>query len=266
MEQHYRELAKKMISKYGPLQRVEFLSHYPNFDIDFVYQKGSVHSGPRTGDYDINFLRLGYIGEGPRCARAFLDSSGILLSTKQIEELRPGAVIEPDAGNIRVSYPNGILRPTCWACGETIAEGERASIKYPLGEGGRGVHVHLRCEENGRERTEIQKPPLFSRLAKFSVPARHSWKAALGAGIVGVLLFSIISTRAEETLQFMEVAALICVLVAGYYGFKAVGIEPLRQWRVSCPYCGYRFQTHSLRDPEVNPTLTCPQCARAFRW
>lgn len=266
MQQYYRKMAKDLIAQYGPLQRVKFLSHYPNFDIDFIYQKGTVHSGSRTGNYDIHFLRLGYVGEGPRYARAFLDSSGILLSTKQIEELKPGAVIEFNAGNVTISYPDGILRPACWVCGETIAEDERAMIDYPPGEGGRGVHIHLRCKDAARERIAKKKGAQLAPLTRFSIPAKHSWKVALGAGIAAVLLFSIEGVGSNQETGCGGGLAILAVLVAGYYAFKAFGIEPLRQWGVGCPYCGHRFKTHLLRDSEVNPTLTCPQCHRSFRW
>jgi hypothetical protein len=267
MQQHYRKMARELIAKYGPLKCVKFLSHYPNFDIDFIYQNDTVHSRQRTGEYDVHFLRLGYIGEGPRYARAFLDESGISLSSKQIEELKPGAVIELEDGKVKVSYPDGIRKErTCWQCGEKFAEDERPIIAYPPGEGGRGVHVHWRCYAAAEGRTKKKKESIFARLMKFSIPARHSWKAMLGAAIIAIILFALKSGVSDESMQCVDTAVILCILIAGYYLSKALGFEPLRHWRVGCPYCGHRFQTHALRDPDVNPTLTCPNCKKSFRW
>jgi hypothetical protein len=50
----YRSMARKYISKYGPLQRVEYLSHFPTFEIQFVFGRKIIYSGARRSGYDIH--------------------------------------------------------------------------------------------------------------------------------------------------------------------------------------------------------------------
>lgn len=104
IERGYRKQARQYREAYGELQSVEYLSHFPKFEINFNFEKGSVYSGPRRGNYDIHFLSLGYIGEGPRYAKAFLDELGFSLSTEEIESIKPGAVITLEGGKVVIGY------------------------------------------------------------------------------------------------------------------------------------------------------------------
>jgi len=104
IERGYRKLARQYREAYGELKSVEYLSHFPKFEINFNFEKGSVYSGPRRGNYDIHFLSLGYIGEGPRYAKAFLDELGFSLSTEEIESIKPGAVMTLEGGKVVIGY------------------------------------------------------------------------------------------------------------------------------------------------------------------
>jgi len=101
----YRQMARELISKYGPLKRVEYLSHFPGFEINFVFENKTVYSGKRSGQYDIHFLSLGYVGEGPRYAREFLAEAGFSMSSDDIEAIKPGAIIQLRKGTVFVEYP-----------------------------------------------------------------------------------------------------------------------------------------------------------------
>lgn len=105
-ERAYRAMARELVQQYGPLKRVEYLSHFPKFEINFVFERKTVYSGQRRGQHDIHFLSLGYFGEGPRYARSFLDEVGFAMSSEEIAAIEPGAVIELRAGKIAVSYPD----------------------------------------------------------------------------------------------------------------------------------------------------------------
>jgi len=107
IEQRYRKMARELSLKYGPLRYVEYLSHYPDFGINFVFEIHTVYSGRRRGEYDINFLSLGYIGEGPRYAKVFLDELGFSITSEEIEAIRPGAIIKLDKGKVIVQYNIG---------------------------------------------------------------------------------------------------------------------------------------------------------------
>jgi hypothetical protein len=104
IELGYRKMARELIQQYGSLQSVEYLSHFPNFEINFVFDKHTVYSGRRRGEYDINFLSLGYVGEGPRYAQAFLDELGFSMTSDEIAAINPGAVIKLDNGKVVVEY------------------------------------------------------------------------------------------------------------------------------------------------------------------
>jgi len=106
MEAHYRQMARDLIHRYGKLIRVEYLSHFPDFEINFVFEQQTVYSGRRRGQYDIHFLSLGYVGEGPRYARAFLEEAGFSLSTEEIEDICPGAIVEVREAQVVIDYPN----------------------------------------------------------------------------------------------------------------------------------------------------------------
>lgn len=91
IETSYETMSKQLVREHGPLEQLEYLSHYPNFEIKFYYQDGTyVYSGARTGKYDINFLSLGYIGEGPRYAMHFLKAAGFDLTTEEIAGIKEG--------------------------------------------------------------------------------------------------------------------------------------------------------------------------------
>lgn len=91
VEQFYERMSKELINRHGPLLSVDYISHFPKFEIYFVYKDGMrIYSGQRTGHYDIHFLSLGYVGEGPRYAQHFLSAAGFNLTTEQIESIQPG--------------------------------------------------------------------------------------------------------------------------------------------------------------------------------
>jgi len=95
VEQYYERMSKDLIRKYGPLVGVDYVSHYPKFEIWFCYKDGTrIYSGERTGHYDIHFMSLGYTGEGPRYARHFLTAAGFDLTSEQIESIEPGDSIQ----------------------------------------------------------------------------------------------------------------------------------------------------------------------------
>jgi hypothetical protein len=92
---HYWCISKNLLDLHGPLVRVSYLSHFPKFEIVFEYQDGfKLCSGERTGSYDVHFLRLGYVGEGPRYTRVFLAAAGLHLSQDEIASIHPGDAIE----------------------------------------------------------------------------------------------------------------------------------------------------------------------------
>lgn len=95
VEGFYERMSKDLIAKHGPLVSVDYASHFPKFEIWFCYKDGGrIYSGQRTGNYDIHFLTLGYVGEGPRYARHFLAAAGFDLTSEQIDSIRPGDSIQ----------------------------------------------------------------------------------------------------------------------------------------------------------------------------
>lgn len=102
----YAALARRMTQDYGALKEVHYVSHFPDFEIHFVFERGTVRSGPRQGRYDVNFLSLGYAGEGPECAHLFLRGAGFDLSYDEITQIHPGAVILLEGGKPVVRYPD----------------------------------------------------------------------------------------------------------------------------------------------------------------
>lgn len=105
IERGYRKMARDLAQNYGPLRSVEYLSHFPNFEINFVFDRHTVYSGRRRGEYDINFLSLGYFGEGPRYARAFLDELGFSMTSEEIAAIKPGAFLKLESGKVAIQYP-----------------------------------------------------------------------------------------------------------------------------------------------------------------
>lgn len=95
VEGFYERMSNDLVAKHGPLVGVDYASHFPKFEIWFCYQDGTrIYSGQRTGHYDIHFLTLGYVGEGPRYARHFLAAAGFDLTSEQIESIEPGDSIQ----------------------------------------------------------------------------------------------------------------------------------------------------------------------------
>lgn len=95
VEPFYERMSRDLMSKYGPLVGIDYVSHFPNFEIWFTYKDGTrIYSGQRTGHYDIHFISLGYVGEGPRYARHFLAAAGFDLTSEQIESIKPGDSIQ----------------------------------------------------------------------------------------------------------------------------------------------------------------------------
>ena len=115
---HYWHMSKNLAAIHGPLMQASYLSHFPKFEIDFEYADGfHLYSGARTGVYNIHFLSLGYVGEGPRYARVFLAAAGLDLTPEQIESICPGDIIK--------SSTNGSL----------IVRGTRAEAERSQAEG-----------------------------------------------------------------------------------------------------------------------------------
>jgi ankyrin repeat protein len=91
IETSYETMSKQLVSEHGPLERVEYVSHWPKFEIKFHYKDGAcVYSGPRTAKHDINFLSLGYVGQGPRYAKHFLKAAGFNLTYDEIAGIKEG--------------------------------------------------------------------------------------------------------------------------------------------------------------------------------
>ena len=103
----YRKLAQQYREVWGELRSVEYLSHFPKFEINFNFEKSTVYSGARQGKYDINFLSLGYYGEGPKYARAFMDELGFSLTADEIANITPGAVLTVEDGKVIIKYKAG---------------------------------------------------------------------------------------------------------------------------------------------------------------
>jgi len=104
IELGYRKMARDLVQQYGSLRSVEYLSHYPNFEINFTFDTHTVYSGRRRGEYDINFLSLGYVGEGPRYAQAFLDELGFSMTSEEIASIKPGAIIKLEDDKVVAQY------------------------------------------------------------------------------------------------------------------------------------------------------------------
>ncbi len=103
IEQFYANMSRQLIERHGPLVKVDYVSHFPKFEIWFFYEDGTtIYSGQRAGCYDINFLSLGYVGEGPRYAQAFLEAAGAQLTSEDIESIRPGTSIQLSGGRVRI--------------------------------------------------------------------------------------------------------------------------------------------------------------------
>ncbi len=95
-EEFYARMSRDLIARHGALVKAEYVSHFPTFEIRFKYTDGTtVVSGARTGRHDIHFLSLGYVGEGPRYAKAFLEAAGCNRTSQEIEGICPGDVIVP---------------------------------------------------------------------------------------------------------------------------------------------------------------------------
>jgi len=91
IETSYEAMSRQLVHDHGPLERVEYISHWPKFEIRFHYKDGAcVYSGSRTAKHDINFLSLGYVGEGPRYAKHFLEAAGFNLTTDEIANIKVG--------------------------------------------------------------------------------------------------------------------------------------------------------------------------------
>ncbi len=105
-ENGYKALGQRLKMKFGHLERVEYLSHYPDFEINFVFKGATVFSGKRREKADIDFLTLGYVGEGPRYCQYFLEGLDFPLSAGEIKKIEPGAVIQKTGSKISISYPN----------------------------------------------------------------------------------------------------------------------------------------------------------------
>ncbi len=95
LEEFYREMSRDLINRHGALVGVEYASHFPKFEIYFVYKDGfRIYSGERGGNQDIHFLALGYVGKGPQFAKCFLEEAGFKLTTEEISSIEPGDRIE----------------------------------------------------------------------------------------------------------------------------------------------------------------------------
>ena len=100
VEEYYEQMSRSLIDRHGPLVGVDFTSHYPTFEIYFLYEDGErLYSGQREGRYDLNFMSLGYVGEGPRYAGHFLAAAGFDLSSDEIASIKPGDSIEMRDGS-----------------------------------------------------------------------------------------------------------------------------------------------------------------------
>src|ERR1039457_597695 len=96
VEAFYAQMSRDLVAMHGPLVKAEYVSRYPVFKIRFHYRDGAkVVSGQRTGKFDVHFLSLGYVGEGPRYAKAFLDAAGCNRTATEIEQITPGEVVVP---------------------------------------------------------------------------------------------------------------------------------------------------------------------------
>lgn len=94
IESFYREMSADIVKQRGKLEQVKFLSHYPDFEIEFWFEDGTkIYSGERTLYHDIHFLTMGYVGEGPRYLKHFIEAVGFNVSEEQIENIKPGESI-----------------------------------------------------------------------------------------------------------------------------------------------------------------------------
>ena len=96
--------------------------------------------------------------------------------------------------------------------------------------------------------------------------SRDYLKIAGGALIISILLCVFGGVKFNEPVSLVGGVAFLLAIFAFYTFLKAMGVEPFGYWHVKCPSCGHRFTTGAARDPEINPTLTCPKCKKVFRW
>lgn len=103
VEPFYERMSRDLVARHGPLVGVDYSSHFPKFEIWFSYKDGArIYSGERRGQFDIHFLSLGYVGEGPRYAHHFLSAAGFDLSSEQIESIKPGDSIQIKDGRAEI--------------------------------------------------------------------------------------------------------------------------------------------------------------------
>jgi FKBP-type peptidyl-prolyl cis-trans isomerase len=105
IETKFRVLARDLARQHGPLRCVEYLSHFPTFEINFVFDKKTVFSGASDGQYDIHRLALGYVGAGPRYARVFLDELGFSMTTDEIAAIGVGDVVKLEGNKAVIHSP-----------------------------------------------------------------------------------------------------------------------------------------------------------------
>jgi len=120
IEPFYEQMSKELIRHHGRLVEVDYLSHFPKFEIYFAYEDGMrIYSGKRTGQYDIHFLSLGYVGEGPRYAKCFLESAGFVMTVDQIKSIEPGDSLKLRDGVAIIQKKN-----------EKVKESESDDVKF----------------------------------------------------------------------------------------------------------------------------------------
>lgn len=113
IESFYEEMSRELIKHHGKLIEVDFLTHFPKYEMYFTYEDGMrLYSGKHTGDIDIHILSLGYVGQGPKYAQHFLGTAGFNLTTDQIESIRPGDSIKLKDGIAIIEKKNEKVNET----------------------------------------------------------------------------------------------------------------------------------------------------------
>jgi len=132
VEDFYFDFSRKIMEVHGPLLRVEYLKHFPEFRIRFTYQDGwAIISDQRRGRYDIHFMSLGYFGEGPRYARHFLHAAGFRLKPEDIDNIRTGDIIENRDNNLVIVRGGKVIKEMAGPV-ELIVEVIQDGITYKI--------------------------------------------------------------------------------------------------------------------------------------
>lgn len=165
VENFYAELSMRCMDEHGTLIRVEFLTHFPDFEMRFVYSDGwSMVTGQRRGQYDIHFMSFGYAGEGTRYLNHFLEAAGFFVDADLIESLKAGDAL--------------VLHGSCVALirGDTTVSEHEGFARFVLEESNDGTTFRVfstSCEVLARAFLAQHTVAVDNSYLLVSTPAKH---------------------------------------------------------------------------------------------